>query len=82
MFGLFGKSRFLDADLEPWCLDTWAWFMRNIGGLERIRATALATPTRDFFPPSDATGDARRTYLRLREKRHEHGDMGLRAGAL
>ena len=64
MFGvLFGKSWFLDSDLEPWCLDTWAWFMRNIGGMERLKATSLATPSRDFFPPSDTTGDARAEHI-------------------
>jgi hypothetical protein len=61
--GLLGKSWFLDRDLEPWCLDTWAWFMRNLGGIERLKTTALATPSRDFFPPSDATGDARAEHI-------------------
>jgi len=61
--GLLGKSSFLGDDLEDWCLDTWAWFMRNIGGMERLQATPLATPSRDFFPPSDAVGDARGEHI-------------------
>ena len=64
MFGaLLGKSSFLGDDLEDWCLDTWAWFMRNMGGIERLQITPLATPSRDFFPPSEAVGDARGEHI-------------------
>jgi hypothetical protein len=56
MLGLFGKSRFLDEDLEDWFLETWAWLMARSGGMERMRNTPLVTPTRDFFPPTDAIG--------------------------
>jgi hypothetical protein len=57
--GLFFKSTFLDRDVEAWCLETWAWLMRAYGGMERLRATPLVLPTADFFPPTDALGEAR-----------------------
>ena len=61
--GLFGRGSFLDEDVEGWCLRTWAWFLRNLGGLERLKATPLVTPSKDFFPPSDATGHARALHV-------------------
>jgi len=61
--GLFWKSTFLDRDIEDWCLETWAWLMRSFGGLEQLRATPLVLPTPDFFPPTDAVGDARGRYM-------------------
>lgn len=61
--GLFGKSSFLGDDLEPWCLETWAWFMRNLGGVDRLKSTRLVTPSREFFPPSDAKGHQRALHV-------------------
>jgi hypothetical protein len=46
--GLFGKSRFLDADVEDWTLEAWAWLMTNLGGMERLRHARLGTATKDF----------------------------------
>jgi hypothetical protein len=63
MFGLFGKSRFLDEDIEDWCLETWAWLMTNLGGMDRLRAAALVVPTREFFPPTEAEGHDRALYI-------------------
>jgi hypothetical protein len=63
MFGLFGKSRFLDADVEDWCLETWAWLMVNLGGMERLKRTPLVIPTREFFPPTEAEGHERALYI-------------------
>jgi len=63
MFGLFGKSRFLDADLEDWFLETWAWLMAKSGGMDRIRNTPLVTPTSDFFPPTDAVGHEKALHV-------------------
>ena len=62
MFGL-GRRHFLDEDLEAWCLDTWAWLMRNLGGMERLARTPLITPSRDFFPPTEFEGEARAEYI-------------------
>jgi hypothetical protein len=63
MFGLFGKARFLDADVEDWVLETWAWLMTHLGGMQRLSAAPLVVPTRDFFPPTDAEGHARAQYI-------------------
>jgi hypothetical protein len=60
---LLGKGRFLDADLEDYCFDTWAWLLANLGGPERLAETPWVTPTRDFFPPTDAEGEARGAHL-------------------
>jgi hypothetical protein len=60
---LFGRGSFLGEDLEPWCLDTWAWMMRNLGGMGRLRDSPLITPSRDFFPPSEATGHDRAIHV-------------------
>ena len=74
MFGsLFKSARFLDADLEDWHLETWAWLMRNRGGMAQIQASAIALPTRDFFPPSDRVGEARAEHIFDCVRRH----MGL-----
>jgi hypothetical protein len=68
MLGLFGKSRFLDADIEDWCLETWAWLLINLGGLKRQREMQLVLATRDFFPPTDAVGHERALYVFERVK--------------
>lgn len=61
--GLFRPKTFLEVDLESWSLETWAWLMRNMGGMERLAGIPLATPSRDFFPPSDATGHERAVHV-------------------
>jgi hypothetical protein len=63
VFGLFGKSRFLDADIEDWCLETWAWLMAHLGGMQRLQTTTLALPTRAFFPPTETEGHERALYI-------------------
>lgn len=60
---LFRPRHFLDADLEGWSLETWAWLMRNLGGMAHLAQTPLATPSRTFFPPTEATGDARVRHI-------------------
>ena len=61
--GLFGKTRFLDPDVEDWCLEVWAWLMTNLGGMERLRQASLVTPTHTFFPPTAAEGHAQALYV-------------------
>lgn len=74
MFGSwFKRARFLDADLEDWHLETWAWLMRNRGGMARIEASAIILPIRDFFPPSESVGEARAEHIFDCARRH----MGL-----
>jgi hypothetical protein len=71
--GLFGKGAFLQADLEDWCLESWAWLMRTLDGHTRLRATRLITPSGAWFPASETTGQDRGPYLFELTKRH----MGL-----
>jgi len=60
---LFKKSRFLDADLEDWLLETMAWLMRNLGGTARLRRTPSITPSANYFPPTNSEGAARGAYI-------------------
>lgn len=60
---LFRRRHFLEADLEGWSLETWAWLMRSFGGVDRLRAMVLVTPSGDFFPPSETTGHARALHV-------------------
>jgi hypothetical protein len=60
---IFGATRFLDPDVEDWCLETWGWLMTNLGGMERLRRIPLAAPTHEFFPPTAAQGHERALYL-------------------
>jgi hypothetical protein len=60
---LFKPARFLDADLEDWHLQTWAWLMRHLGGMDRIGRTPLANPGRDCFPPGPGEGHARAAHV-------------------
>jgi hypothetical protein len=66
--GLFGKSRFLDADVEDWVLEAWGWLLANTGGMERLRQTPLVLASRDFFPPTETEGHERALYLFERVK--------------
>ena len=71
MFGsLFKGARFLDAELEDWQLRTWAWLMRHRGGMGMIGRTALAAPSRDHFPPTEAVGEARAAHVFDCVRRH------------
>ena len=60
---LLGKGRFLDAELEDYCLGTWAWLLAGLGGVERLSETPWVTPSRDFFPPTNAGGHERAAHL-------------------
>jgi hypothetical protein len=61
--GLFGKSRFLVADVEDWTLEAWAWLMANLGGMERLQRRPLVLANKDFFPPTETEGDERAAYV-------------------
>ena len=61
MFKLFGGGRFLEADIEDWVLETWAWLLTEFGGMERLRRSPLVLPTREFFPLTETEGHARAT---------------------
>lgn len=60
---LFGKSRFLDPDVEDWCLEAWGWLLTNLGGMARFQQVSLVTASREFFPPTDTVGHERALYV-------------------
>ena len=61
--GLFGKSTFLERELEDWCLEIWLWLMQNLGGMGRLGSTRLAMANRDFYTPTEAEGHERALYI-------------------
>jgi len=61
--GLFGKSAFLEKELEAWSLETWAWLMHAFGGMARLERTPLVLANKDFFPPTDTEGAERGRYI-------------------
>ena len=61
--GLFGPKRFLDADIEDWHLETWRTLLDRFASEMPLVETPVALPTRDFFPPTDATGHARAEHV-------------------
>lgn len=64
MFSFLSKPKaYLDPEVEAWQVDTWAWLLERLGGLDDLRGHALVTPTREFFPPSEATGHARAEHV-------------------
>src|SRR4051794_34293560 len=73
MFGL-KPAAFLDRDLEDWCFETWGWLTSNLGGHERLARTRLVTPSKEFFPPTDAKGHERALHIFDRVK----AAMGMR----
>lgn len=66
----FKPKRFLAAEDEEWHLETWIWFLKHFGGLERLRKSPLVTASRDFFSPTDATGHARAEHIFDCVKKH------------
>ncbi len=60
--GLFGRSTFLDPDIEDWSFETWEWLMRRLGGTSRLTRMPLVTPTKEFFP-STAEGHERALHV-------------------
>jgi hypothetical protein len=60
---LFGGGTYLDEDDEAWQVETWTWFLKEFGGLAHLRRTPLVTPTREFFPPTEATGEQRAEHI-------------------
>lgn len=61
--GLFGKTSFLDPDVEAWHLETWTILLDRFGGDMKIADTQLALPTREYFPPLPAEGHQRAEHI-------------------
>lgn len=65
-----GARPFLEPELEEWQLEAWRWLLGRLGGVPALLQATLVTPTRDFFPPTDATGHARVEHVFEQVKRH------------
>ena len=61
--GLFGPRTFLDPEVEQWHLDVWSTLIERFGVGVSVVDTPAALPTRDFFPPTEATGHARAEHV-------------------
>ena len=46
----------IDRDDEEWQLETWAWLLAHLGGLEALSRYAVKIPSRSDFPPSGTSG--------------------------
>ena len=60
---LFGHRHFLEPELETWQLDAWKSLLEYFGGVERLRRSPLVVATREFFPPTVATGHERAQHI-------------------
>lgn len=59
----FGKPKtFLEPDDEAWQLAVWGWLLARFGEA-RFKAAPLVTATRQYFPPSEASGHARAEHI-------------------
>lgn len=65
-----GARPFLEPELEEWQLAAWCWLLGHLGGIAALREAPLVTPTRNFFPPTDATGHARVKHVFEQVRRH------------
>lgn len=54
-----GQAPFLDEETEAWQLETWAWLLRNMGGMEGLRRAPFVMPTTAFFPSTGTQGHDR-----------------------
>lgn len=61
--GLLGARTFLDAEIEQWHFDVWATLIARFGAGMAVADTSVALPTRDFFPPTEATGHAKAEHI-------------------
>jgi hypothetical protein len=66
---MWGTRRFLDAEVEDWHIECWAWLLRHLGGLDAVRARRLALPTGEFFPQVQGEPHARAldVFARVKE---------------
>lgn len=63
MLGLFKPKLPIDRDEFEWLMAGYAWLVREFGGIDGLRETALVLPTIEFFPRSGAKGHVRATEL-------------------
>jgi hypothetical protein len=61
---------FLDAEVEHWHLESWAWFFRQFGGPADLELSPIVLPTAAFFPASETKGHARALHILDCVKQH------------
>jgi hypothetical protein len=60
---IFGARRFLQEEDEDWHLAAWKFLLANFGGMQRLKASPLVNATRQYFPPTIATGHGRDKHV-------------------
>jgi len=61
---MFGRARhFLEPELEFWHQKYYDLLLEYLGGSNPLKARSLITPTREFFPATDATGHDRACHI-------------------
>ena len=68
------SSGFLKPEEEDWQAATWGWFLKNLGGLDDLRLSALVTPNAEFFPATTAAGHERALAIFTHVKQHARLD--------
>ena len=60
---------FLEPKLEAWHLEAWRWLLARKAG-PGLATRPLVLPTRQFFPPTEATGHGKALHVFDQVKRH------------
>jgi len=72
--GLFGRKHFLDPEDEAWHLEAWRWMLKHFGGLARLEHSPVVLANAEFFPATEAQGEARAEHIFARVKHHAQMD--------
>jgi hypothetical protein len=64
------RRSFLDPEAEESHVAAWRWLLRQFGGIADVSRSPLVLPTRRFFPPTEAVGQARAEHVFDCVKRH------------
>jgi hypothetical protein len=66
----FQSRSYLPPEEEEWQIETWRWLLDRFGGLAVLSQASLVVPSREFFPPTEATGHDRARYVFEAVKNH------------
>ncbi len=53
----------IDSDDLDWQIETWAWLLKNLGGIDAMRDYPIAAPHHTQFPPSDLVGEEHAAFV-------------------
>jgi hypothetical protein len=59
----FKERTYLEQDDEAWVIETWRWFLDQLGGTRDLSRSRLVLPTREFFPPTESQGPERAEHI-------------------